>query len=572
MKNSNEISNNPLRDALLSCKVMVKFVLLFGCLINLLMLSTPLFSMQVLDRVLGSQNTDTLLMLTLVIILALALLGLIQAARAFAMNKMGSWLEDKLSEVVFSNSIKLALESKAMANSQQLRDLQTVKTFLTSPGLISIMDMPWAIIFIIVLFILHTSIGFLALISGVILIVFGIIADRSTKPLIEMNNGNFIKSMRQVDQSTRNAEVIEVMGMKNNIISSWQKMNQEVQQTQNLVTKRQAIFMEITKFFRLVIQISVTALGAYLVIQGQITSGTIIASSSLVGRALAPFEAAINSWKGFITCRQSYERLAKSFNRYSSDSDRMSLPEPEGEIEVENVYHAPQGVPKHILKGINFSLNKGEVLAIIGPSASGKTTLAKLLVGIANPSIGTIRIDKASLKDWKKEELGPHIGYLPQDVELFFGTVKENIARMHSDPHYEDVVIAAQLAGVHDMILQLPQGYDTNVGLDGSMLSGGQKQRIGLARTFYGTPKFIVLDEPNASLDTQGEEALMTAISVAKEKEITTIIISHKTSILSIVDKILVMKDGMVASFGPKKDVMAKLKEAQSVGKASIGA
>jgi ATP-binding cassette subfamily C protein len=572
MKNSNEIPNNPLRDALLSCKVMVKFVLLFGCLINLLMLSTPLFSMQVLDRVLGSQNTDTLLMLTLVIILALALLGLIQAARAFAMNKMGSWLEDKLSEVVFSNSIKLALESKAMANSQQLRDLQTVKTFLTSPGLISIMDMPWAIIFIIVLFILHTSIGFLALLSGVGLIIFGIIADRSTKPLIEMNNENFIKSMRQVDQSTRNAEVIEVMGMKNNIISSWQKMNREVQETQNLVTKRQAIFMEITKFFRLVIQISVTALGAYLVIQGQITSGTIIASSSLVGRALAPFEAAINSWKGLITCRKSYERLAKSFNRYSSDSDRMSLPEPEGGIEVENVYHAPQGVPKHILKGINFSLNKGEVLAIIGPSASGKTTLAKLLVGIANPSIGTIRIDGASLKDWKKEELGPHIGYLPQDVELFSGTVKENIARMHSDPYYEDVVIAAQLAGVHDMVLQLPQGYDTNVGLDGSMLSGGQKQRIGLARTFYGTPKFIVLDEPNASLDTQGEEALMTAISVAKEKEITTIIISHKTSILSIVDKILVMKDGMVASFGPKKDVMAKLKEAQSVGKASIGA
>jgi len=573
MKNSNkDIPDNPLKEALLSCKVMVKFVLLFGCLINLLMLSTPLFSMQVLDRVLSSQNTNTLLMLTLVIMLALALLGLIQAARAFAMNKMGSWLEDKLSEVVFSNSIRLALESKAMANSQQLRDLQTVKTFLTSPGLISIMDMPWAIIFIIVLFILHTSIGFLALISGVVLIIFGIIADRSTKPLIEMNNENFIKSMRQVDQSTRNAEVIEVMGMKNNIIASWQKMNQDVQKTQNLVTKRQAVFMEITKFFRLVIQISVTALGAYLVIQGEITSGTIIASSSLVGRALAPFESAINSWKGFITCRKSYERLTKSFNRYSNDSDKMSLPEPEGAIEAENIYFAPPGVPKHILKGINFSLNKGEILAIIGPSGSGKTTLAKLLVGISNPSIGAVRIDRASLKDWKKEELGPHLGYLPQDVELFSGTVKENIARMHPDPYYEDVVIAAQLAGVHDMILQLPQGYDSNVGQDGSMLSGGQKQRIGLARTFYGNPKLIVLDEPNSSLDTQGEEALMTAIAVAKEKGITTVISSHKTSILSIVDKILVMKDGMVASFGPKKEVMAKLKEAQSIGKAGIGA
>ncbi|WP_323732423.1 type I secretion system permease/ATPase [Candidatus Bandiella euplotis] len=542
---------------------MVKFVLIFGCLINLLMLSTPLYSMQVLDRVLSSQNTDTLLMLTLVIVLALALLGLIQAARSFAMNKMGSWLEDRLSEKVFSNSIRLSLESKAMANSQQLRDLQTIKTFLTSPGLISIMDMPWAIIFIIVLFILHTAIGFLAVIAGAVLVVFGLIADRATKPMMEMNNENFIKSMRHVDQATRNAEVIEVMGMRKNVIASWQVMNQEVQKTQNLVTKRQATFMEITKFFRLVIQISVTALGAYLVIQGQITSGTIIASSSLVGRALAPFEAAITSWKGFVTCRKAYERLEKSFGRYSDESTRMSLPEPEGRIEVENMYFAPQGAAKHILKGVNFSLNKGEVLAIIGPSGSGKTTLAKLLVGIFNPSIGAVRIDGASLTDWKKEELGPHIGYLPQDVELFSGTVKENIARMELSPNAEDVVIAAQLSGVHDMILQLPLGYDSNIGIDGSMLSGGQKQRVGLARTFYGDPKFIVLDEPNSSLDTQGEEALMTALAVAKEKEITTIIISHKTSVLSIVDKVLVMKDGMVASFGPKKEVMDALKKAQ---------
>ncbi len=562
----------PLKEALFSCRVIVKFVLIFGCLVNLLMLSTPLFSMQVLDRVLSSQNTDTLLMLTLVIILALALLGLIQAARSFAMNKMGNWLENRLSETVFSNSIRLSLESKAMANSQQLRDLQTVKTFLTSPGLISIMDMPWAIIFIIVLFILHTYIGFLAIIAGTVLIIFGLIADRATKPLIEMNNENFIKSMRQVDQSTRNAEVIEVMGMKKNIIASWQNMNQDVQKTQNLVTKRQSIFMEIIKFFRLIIQISVTALGAYLVIQGQITSGTIIASSSLVGRALTPFKAAINSWKGFVTCRKSYERLTKSFARYSDDSNIMSLPEPEGIIGVENVYFAPMGVQRHILKGIGFSLNQGEILAVIGPSASGKTTLAKLLIGISNPSIGTVRIDGASLKDWKKEELGPHLGYLPQDVELFSGTVKENIARMDTNPNPENVVIAAQLAGVHDMVLQLPQGYDTNIGLDGSMLSGGQKQRIGLARAFYGDPKFIVLDEPNANLDTQGEEALMTAISVAKEKSITTIIISHKTSILSVVDKILVMKDGMVASFGPKKEVMEKLKKAQSMTSENIGA
>lgn len=554
----------PLKKILLSCRIIIKYILLFGCLVNLLMLSTPLFSMQVLDRVLSSGNKNTLLMLTLIIIMALALLGFIQSARAFAMNRMGSWIENKLSETVYSNSIRRSLNSKTMANSQQLRDLQTIKTFITSPGLISIMDMPWAIIFICVLFILHTAIGFLTLIAGTVLIIFGVIADRSTKPLIEANNENFLKSMRQVEQSTKNAEVIEVMGMKKNIIASWQIINQEVQQVQNLVSKRQTIFMEIIKFFRLVIQISVTAVGAYLVIKGEITSGTIIASSSLVGRALAPFESAINSWKGLIICKKSYERLSQSFLMYKS-FNKMSLPSPEGNIVVENIYFTPLGTQKYILKGINFTLKKGDILSIIGASASGKTTLAKLLVGSLNPNIGTIRIDGANIKDWNKNELGPYIGYLPQDVELFAGTVRENIARMNTHSHFEDVIVAAQLAGIHEMILRLPQGYDTNIGFDGAILSGGQRQRIGLARTFYGTPKFIVLDEPNASLDTEGEEALMTAISVAKEKGITTIIISHKKSILSAVDKILVIKDGTIISFGSTQEVLAKAKDKESI-------
>lgn len=561
--------DTPLREALLACKTMVKYVLVFGCIVNLLMLSTPLYSMQVLDRVLSSGNKTTLLMLTLVIILALALLALIQAARAFAMNKMGTWFENKLSGIIFSNSIRSAIESKAMANSQQLRDLQTIKTFLTSPGLISMLDTPWAIIFIIVLFILHVYLGCLAVIVGAILIIFGLIADRSTKPLIETNNENFIRSMRQVDQATRNGEVIEVMGFQSNVINSWQKLNDKVQTTQTLVTKRQSVFVESTKFIRLLIQISVTAVGAYLVILGEITSGTIIASSSLVGRALAPFEAAINSWKGYVTCRKSYDRLTKMLSRHVDQDSLMSLPPPEGRLDVENIFFAPPRVPRHIIKSVNFSLESGEMLAIIGPSASGKTTLAKLMVGIYHPNIGAVRIDSASLKDWKRDELGPHIGYLPQDVELFGGTVKDNIARMDENANHEDIVIAAQLAGVHEMILQLPMGYDTQIGFDGSVLSGGQKQRIGLARAFYGDPKIIILDEPNASLDSKGEEALSTALSVAKEKNITTVIISHRTPILNLTDKILVMKDGMVAAFGPKEQVMqqmAKMQQAEKIG------
>ena len=560
-KINNQAQDNPLKQSLSSCLGIIKFILLFGFTVNLLMLSTPLFSMQVLDRVLSSQNMSTLLALTMIIILALFLLGVIQTTRALAMHKMGNWLESTLSEIVFSNVIKLSSEFKGMASSQQLRDLQTIKTFATSPGLISIMDTPWAIIFIIALFILHTWIGSLALLSGLILILFGVVADRSTKSFIEKNNENFIKSMRQIEQSLRNAEVIEVMGMKSSLILFWQKINQEVQESQNVIIKKQAIFMEIIKFFRLLIQISVTALGAYLVTKGQISAGTIIASSSLVGRALAPFESAINSWKGYISFKKSYERLNISFDKYVNDSDKMSLLPPRGIMSAENAFYIFPRSSNHILKNISLSLQQGDSLVIVGASASGKTTLAKLLVGVINPIMGDIKIDGGSLRNWKKEELGPYMGYLPQNVELFSGTISKNIARMHSDPHYEDIVAASKLAGAHKMILKLPQGYNTDIGFEGSSLSGGQKQRVGLARTFYGCPKVIVLDEPNSSLDSEGENALMIAVEIAKASKITTIIVSHKTSIINVVDKILILEEGVVLYCGDKKNIMEKLEQ-----------
>lgn len=554
------IESNKITTALSSCKIIIKYILLFGVLVNLLMLSTPLFSMQVLDRVLGSGNLNTLVMLLLVIILALFLLSLIQGSRSFAMNKLGSWFENKLSTVVLSNALKKSLEFKSI-NSQPMRDLQTVKTFITSPNLIAIMDMPWAIIFIIVLFVLHKMIGFLAITSVVILVVFGIITDRSTKYMMETNNENFIKSMRYIDQVTKNSEVIEVMGMRDNVINLWQNLNMKVQQIQNLIVKRRIIFMEITRFFRIIIQISVTSLGAYLCLKGEFTSGAIIASSSLVGRALTPFEMTINSWKALIDCKKSYLRLANTLVNYIDDSGKMDLPSPNGEITVENLYYTPLGIQKYILKAVNFSLRSGDVIAMIGPSASGKTTLAKLLVGALYPSIGNVRIDNASTKDWKKSDIGPYIGYLPQDSCLLNGTIKENIARMNKKSDSVSVIAAAQIAGVHEMIMGIPNTYDANIGCEGEMLSGGQKQRIGLARAFYGNPKFIVLDEPNSSLDTIGEQALMSAIEFAKESKITTVIISHKNSILDAVDKILVLKDGMVSSFGSKEQMFKKLNQ-----------
>lgn len=550
---------NPIKSALIACKSMAKYILLFGLVLNLLMMCTSVYSLQVLDRVLSTGNLDTLTMLTIVTLLAMLLQGAIQGARAFAMNRLGSWFEVQLSETVFVNAIRSALKSRQYANSQQLRDLQTIKTYITSPGLTAIMDIPWAIIFIIALFILHNVVGWIAVIGGTVLVVLGFIADSTTKKMLELNNENMIKSMRQVDQTMRNAEVIEVMGMRANVINVWQQFNKKVQTMQSLTGDRHTIFSELIRFVRSGLQISVTCIGATLVLKHEFSAGAIIASSTLIGRALAPFEIAINSWKGYINCRKSYERLKMSFAMNQSEMSQMSLPTPEGSVEVENLYFAYPGSTKHLLKGISFSLQPGEMLAIIGASGSGKTTLSKIISGCYTPTIGSVRVDGASLNDWRRQELGQYIGYLPQDVELFGGTVRSNIARMEQNPDPEKVIEAAQLAGVHDLILHLPNAYDTELGFDGSTISGGQRQRIGLARAFYGDPKILILDEPNANLDAQGDAALTVALEVAKEKKITTVIVSHKPQLLNIVDKILVMQDGMVVTYGPKKEVLEKL-------------
>ena len=551
-----KIQTTPIKETLLSCKVMFKYALLFGCVINVLMLASPIYSMQVLDRVISSGNTNTLLMLTLVIVFALALLSLLQAGRSFAMTKMGEWIEKQLSAKTFASSVKASLDSRTNVGSQQMRDLQTIKSYLISPGLLTMVDLPWAIIFIVVLFVIHPWMGCISVIGGCLLVGLSLLSDRITKPLYNSISDESIKSMRQVDQATRNAEVIEVMGFLPNIIDNWQKMNRKVQSTQSLVTKKQSLLTEFSKFIRLVLQILVTGLGAYLVLKGEISTGAIIASSSLMGRALAPFESAIIAWKGFVNARKSYERLDTSHQAVEIQDKKMSLPVPEGKINVENLFYSPPNVQQYIIKGVSFSLNPGETLAIVGPSASGKTTLAKLIAGALRPTNGTVRVDSANLQDWNRNELGQHLGYLPQDVELFNGTIKENIARMDPHSNVETVLAAAQMAGVHEMILKLPKGYDTEIGFDGSMLSGGQRQRIALARTLFGDPKILILDEPNSNLDVLGESALAMALNLAKEKKITCIVVSHKTNILNIADKIMVLQDGAVLKFGGKDEIV----------------
>lgn len=557
--------SNPIKTTLLACRLMFKHALVFGCLINILMLSTPLYSMQVLDRVISSSNTDTLLFLTLVIIFALLLLSLLTAARSFATNQMGSWFEKELSSKIFANAIKTALVNKAAGGSQQLRDLQSIKTFITSPAMLSMLDIPWALIFIVVLFIIHFYMGIMTVIGGAMLFGLAILSDRLTKPLHDSSNEHFIASMRQVDQATRNAEVVQVMGLLPNIDSSWQNINRKVQDAQVLVSNRQTVLSELTKFIRFVLQILVTGIGAYLVLKHEMSVGAIIACSSISGRALAPFEQAITSWKSFLNFQQAYKRLNETVDKYYTDDVKMSLPAPKGAIAAENLFFTPPGASKHTIKGVSCEIAAGEAVAVIGPSGSGKTSLAKILVGAWAPQMGVVRIDGANINDWNRSELGQNIGYLPQDVELFHGTVRENIGRMNKKANPELVVKAAQLAGVHDMILQLPKGYDTEIGIDGTALSGGQRQRIGLARAFFGSPRIIVLDEPNASLDAMGEEALAKAILAAKADGVTVIMISHRTTALSLVDKIMVIKEGTLAAFGPKDQILAMMQGKQPV-------
>lgn len=562
-----KIALNPLKEALASCRLMYKYSIAFGAIINILMLSTPLYSMQVLDRVISSQNMNTLVMLTLIIMLALALLSVIQASRSFAMSRMSDWLENKLSGLVFANSIRMSLQSKLNIGSQKIRDLHTIKTFLTSPALVAMLDTPWAMIFIIVLFILHPMIGMLTVFGGFVLIAMAYFTDKTTKTMMERNNEDAIRSNAAVDQATRNAEVIQVMGLMNNVVSGWQELNKKVHSTQMLINKRQAVLGEVTKFIRMLLQIAVTGLGAYLVVRGEISTGTIIASSALVGRALSPFEQFINAWKGYVNYNKSFERLNKAFDIVGEEGDKMLLPAPEGLISVQNIFFAHKNTDKYILRSINFQVEPGEMLAIIGSSGSGKTTLAKILAGAWSPTSGAVRIDGASISDWDRQQLGEHFGYLPQDIELFSGSIRQNIGRMDPKSDPEKIIEAAQLAGVHELILSLPKGYDTEIGVEGSGLSGGQRQRLALARAFFGTPKILILDEPNSNLDSKGEEALSLALQVAKERNITTIIISHRPNVMTYADKILILQDGAVAAFGKKDDVLRQMNQMSNSNK-----
>ncbi|WP_010323488.1 type I secretion system permease/ATPase [Marinobacterium stanieri] len=557
-----EKKRTDLEAVLHACRSSFFSVGLFSMFINMLMLVPAFYMLQVYDRVVTSGSIPTLVMLTLVMLLLMTTMGALEWVRSRIMVRVSTRIDTLLGSRLYDASFKQALYSGGMnANAQPLSDLTGLRQFLTGNGLFAFFDAPWVPIYIAIMFMFHPWFGIVAIISVIILSTLAVINEKVTSKMLGEANKENMAATQFTNKNLRNAEVVESMGMLGRIRDRWQEKNRKVLALQGIASDRAGILTSISKTTRLIVQSLVLGLGAYLAVQQEISPGLMIAGSILLGRALGPIDQMIGVWKQFVSARSQYKRLNEILGNIDEDPDRMSLPAPKGKVQADNVMVAPPGSKSPVVKGVTFSVEPGEMVGVIGPSAAGKSTLARALLGIWPTMGGKMRLDGADIFIWQREELGPHIGYLPQDIELFEGTISENIARF-GEVDSQAVVKAAQMAGVHDMILRLPEGYDTMIGATGGALSGGQRQRIGLARAIYGNPRLVVLDEPNSNLDDQGEAALAVALQNLKETGATVFIITHRASVLSQVQKLMVMREGALAMFGPRDQVLAELNKA----------
>ncbi len=550
--------NQLLQETLGKCKQVFVVIALFGLGINLLMLTAPLFMMQVFDRVITSRNTDTLILLLLIATIALVTMSALEAVRTFILVRLSGWLDRKLGGSALSASILATLKTGEDANIQGLRDLSTFRTFLTGPSVFPILDAPFSPIFLGIMFLLHPLLGAISVIGACFLFALALLNEILTRQALTQAGQNSIAAMNQADAAARNADVVQAMGMMPNLINKWNKSHAKSLQHQSKASDRGGIISALSKFMRSILQIGVSSAGAWLVIAGDMTPGSMIAGSIIMGRALAPVEQAIGSWKGFLGARSAYSRLKAKLNNAPEIERSMPLPRPSGKIDVEAVSYVHPGSSEPVLRNVSFTINPGEAVGLIGPTAAGKSTLARILIGNLTPRSGHARLDNMDMAEWPANDRGKFVGYLPQDIELFSGTIRENIARMgESNP--DDVIVAAEKAGVHEMILRMEKGYETEIGESGAALSGGQRQRIALARAIFGNPCFLVLDEPNASLDNIGESALVEAMHCLRAEGMTIIVIAHRPTLLKYVDKVLVLRNGMVDDFGFRDDVLEKL-------------
>ncbi|MBC2656316.1 type I secretion system permease/ATPase [Pseudomonas sp. MSSRFD41] len=552
----------PLFKALGEYKGILISVGCFTALINLLMLVPSIYMLQVYDRVLSSQNETTLAMLSLMVVGFFVFIGLLEVLRSFIVIRIGSQLERRFNLRVYQAAFERNLARGEGYAGQSLGDLTQIRQFLTGPALFAFFDAPWFPIYLLVIFAFNVWLGVMATAGAALLIALAFLNEAMTKKPLSEASGYSQRSTQLATSHLHNAETIQAMGMLGALRKRWFGVHSRFLGLQNQASDTGAVISSLSKTLRLCLQSLVLGLGAWLVIKGDMTAGMMIAGSILMGRALSPIDQLIAVWKQWSAAKLAYNRLDSLLREFPPGDSAMSLPAPKGQVSFEQVSAGPPGRRMATLQQVNFSLQAGEVLGVLGASGSGKSTLARVLVGVWPTLAGTVRLDGADIHRWNRDELGPYIGYLPQDIELFTGSVAENIARFRqADP--EQVVQAAQMAGVHELILRLPQGYDTILGDDGSGLSGGQKQRVALARALYGSPSLVVLDEPNSNLDTVGESALAAAIAQLKARGTSVVLVTHRSSVLALADKLLVLNEGRLQAFGPSQEVLKALAGAQ---------
>jgi ATP-binding cassette subfamily C protein EexD len=562
--NLNSKTKSDLEDALYQCRHSFISAAVFSMCINFLMLVPVIYMLQLYDRVIPSGSMSTLIMLTLIAMFMFLTMGGLEWVRSMILVKVSTRLETLLNTRLHDISFKQSLYTGGKkASSQPLDDLTGLRQFLTGNGLFAFFDAPWIPVYIAVMFMFHAWIGWMAIITACVLILVAIANEKLTRNALTEANNIAMVNRAQLNKNLVNAEVIESMGMLGSMRARWLERNNEVLQFQSSASSKAGLLAALSKVLRLASQSLILGLGAYLAIQREISPGSMIAGSILLGRALAPIDQMIGGWKGFIGARDQYARINELFKGVPKDEERMSLPDPQGELTAESALITPPGAKLPAIKGVSFTIKKGQLVGILGPSGAGKSTLVRALLGIWPTSSGKIRLDGADVFTWDREELGSSIGYLPQDVELFEGTVSENISRF-GELDSEAVIKACKAADVHEMILRFPDGYDTMIGPAGGTLSGGQRQRIGLARALYGDPALIVLDEPNANLDEAGETALTKAMTGLRHADVTVLVVTHRPNILAAMDNIMILNDGQIVAFDQRDKVLAQLQSQQT--------
>ncbi len=559
-------SNKPqseLRIALAALQPYFKRAALFSLFASLLILAPSVYMLEVYDRVVNSRSHMTLAMLTLLVLSAYVLMEVLEWVRSEVMHEAAMAFDSSMSGRIFSAIFEANLKRLPGGTAQPMNDFRTVRDFLSAPVVLALMEAPVALTFLILIFAISPVLGWSAVVSAILVTFVGWLNERSTQPPLLAANRSAMGAQQYADGTLRNSQVIESMGMLGNIHQRWMGKQKEFLGLQATASERAGFYQAISKFLKNTTGSMLLGLGAWLLLRNQLNGGAayMIIGSILGGRVLAPLVQIVSQWQTVVNVRDAYSRLENLLATVALRPESMALPAPQGKLQVETLVAGAPGSPAPILKGVSFALLPGEVLAVVGPSASGKTTLARLLVGLWPAINGKVRLDGVDIYTWDKTELGPYVGYLPQGVELFDGSLAENIARFGVvEP--AKVEAAARAVGLHDFIMTLPQGYDNPVGREGTMLSGGQRQRVGLARAIYGNPAFVVLDEPNSSLDEQGDAALAGAIQQLKLHGTTFVVMTHRTSVLGVADKMLVLRDGQTQMFGPRDDVLKALNEA----------